>query len=45
MTHRQLAAGDAAPAATVLDTAGRQVSLSAFWEGAFAALVFLRHLG
>lgn len=45
MLRRQLAAGDAAPAATVLDAAGRQVSLGAFWERAFTALVFLRHFG
>ncbi len=45
MLRRQLAAGDAAPAAAVLDTASRQVPLGSFWDGAFAALVFLRHFG
>jgi hypothetical protein len=41
----RLAVRDAAPAATVLDATGREVSLASLWQGAFAALVFLRHYG
>ncbi len=45
MTGRRLEARDPAPDATVLDTTNMPVALSSFWQGGFAALVFLRHYG
>jgi peroxiredoxin len=37
--------GDPAPDVTVIDTRGKQVSLSAFWKDRPAVAVFLRHYG
>jgi peroxiredoxin len=37
--------GDAAPDVDVLDTDGRELSLSSFWAHRPAVLVLLRHFG